>query len=107
MALEIVAPEHTFRVQTVGAGDELGWSALLMGRGKHFQARVLDALMHSHSMAASCSQRASTTPTSASSSCTCLMWSQTTAGDLIAAVGRAFACCARAEREHSSIGFSP
>ena len=39
---EIVAPEHTFRVQTVGAGDELGWSALLMGRGKHFQARVLE-----------------------------------------------------------------
>ena len=42
VALEIVAPEHTFRVQTVGAGDELGWSALLMGRGKHFQARVLE-----------------------------------------------------------------
>ena len=34
IALEIVAPGHTFRVQTLFAGDELGWSALLMGRGK-------------------------------------------------------------------------
>ncbi len=41
VALEIAAPDHTFRVQTLSAGDELGWSALLMGRGKHFQARVL------------------------------------------------------------------
>ena len=42
VALEIAAPDHTFRVQTLSAGDELGWSALLMGRGKHFQARVLE-----------------------------------------------------------------
>ncbi len=42
IALEIAAPGHTFRVQTLHAGDELGWSALLMGRGKHFQARVLE-----------------------------------------------------------------
>jgi CRP-like cAMP-binding protein len=28
-------------VQTLHAGDELGWSAILMGRGKHFQARAL------------------------------------------------------------------
>jgi CRP/FNR family transcriptional regulator, cyclic AMP receptor protein len=42
VALEIAAPGHTFRVQTLFAGDELGWSALLMGRGKHFQARTLD-----------------------------------------------------------------
>ena len=42
IALEIAAPGHTFRVQTLFAGDELGWSALLMGRGKHFQARILD-----------------------------------------------------------------
>jgi CRP-like cAMP-binding protein len=41
IALEIAAPDHTFRVQTLSAGDELGWSALLMGRGKHFQARGL------------------------------------------------------------------
>ena len=44
VALEIVAPGHTFRVQTLGAGDELGWSALLMGRGKHFQARALERI---------------------------------------------------------------
>ena len=42
VALEIVAPGHVFRVQTLFAGDELGWSALLMGRGKHFQARTLE-----------------------------------------------------------------
>jgi CRP/FNR family transcriptional regulator, cyclic AMP receptor protein len=42
VALEIAAPGHTFRVQTLFAGDELGWSALLMGRGKHFQARTLE-----------------------------------------------------------------
>ena len=42
VALEIEAPGHTLRVQTLSAGDELGWSALLMGRGKHFQARVLE-----------------------------------------------------------------
>jgi CRP-like cAMP-binding protein len=41
VALEIEAPGHTFRVQTLHAGDELGWSAILMGRGKHFQARAL------------------------------------------------------------------
>lgn len=41
VALEIEAPGHTFRVQTLSAGDELGWSAILMGRGKHFQARTL------------------------------------------------------------------
>ena len=42
VALEIAAPGHTFRVQTLFAGDELGWSALLMGRGKNFQARTLE-----------------------------------------------------------------
>jgi len=42
VSLEIVAPGHTFRVQTLFAGDELGWSALLMGSGKQFQARVLE-----------------------------------------------------------------
>ena len=42
VALEIAAPGHTFRVQTLFAGDELGWSALLMGSGKHFQARTLE-----------------------------------------------------------------
>ena len=42
VALEIAAPGHTFRVQTLFAGDELGWSALLMGTGKQFQARTLE-----------------------------------------------------------------
>ncbi len=42
IALEIEEPGHTLRVQTLGAGDELGWSALLMGSGKHFQARALE-----------------------------------------------------------------
>ena len=42
VALEIDEPGHTLRVQTLFAGDELGWSALLMGSGKHFQARALE-----------------------------------------------------------------
>ncbi len=41
-ALEIEAPGHTLRVQTLSAGDEFGWSAILMGRGKHFEARALE-----------------------------------------------------------------
>src|SRR5512133_1535933 len=40
VALEVAAPDHVFRVQTLFAGDELGWSALLLGSGKHFQART-------------------------------------------------------------------
>jgi CRP/FNR family transcriptional regulator, cyclic AMP receptor protein len=42
IALEIEAPDYTFRVQTLTSGDELGWSSILMGRGKHFQARALE-----------------------------------------------------------------
>ena len=42
VALEMEALRHTLRVQTLGAGDEFGWSAMLMGRGKHFQARALE-----------------------------------------------------------------
>ena len=42
VSLEIAAPGHIFRVQTLFAGDELGWSAMLMGRGKHFQARTVE-----------------------------------------------------------------
>jgi CRP/FNR family cyclic AMP-dependent transcriptional regulator len=41
VGLEIAAPNRTFRVETLAAGDELGWSAILAGKGKHFQARVL------------------------------------------------------------------
>jgi CRP-like cAMP-binding protein len=42
VALELEAPGgQLLRVHTLGPGDELGWSAILMGRGKHFQARAL------------------------------------------------------------------
>lgn len=41
IALEMQEPDHVLRVQTLGAGDELGWSSVLMGRGKYFQARAL------------------------------------------------------------------
>ena len=42
VALEMEAPDHIIRVHTLGPGDELGWSAILMGRGKYFQARALE-----------------------------------------------------------------
>jgi CRP/FNR family transcriptional regulator, cyclic AMP receptor protein len=42
VALEMEEPGTTLRVQTLAAGDELGWSALLMATGKHFQARALE-----------------------------------------------------------------
>lgn len=42
VALEIEEPGQTLRIQTLSAGDELGWSALLMAAGKHFQARALE-----------------------------------------------------------------
>ncbi len=60
VALEIAAPDHTFRVQTLSAGDELGWSAIMMGRGKHFGARALehvDALaIDGHALIAACTE---------------------------------------------------
>ena len=42
VALEMEAPDHIIRVHTLGPGDELGWSAILMGRGKFFQGRALE-----------------------------------------------------------------
>lgn len=42
VALEVEEPGSTLRVQTLSAGDELGWSALLMASGKYFQARALE-----------------------------------------------------------------
>lgn len=42
VSLELSAARHTIQVQRIGAGDGLGWSAALVGRGKHFQARALD-----------------------------------------------------------------
>jgi CRP/FNR family cyclic AMP-dependent transcriptional regulator len=42
VALEIAPPGQAFRVDTLSAGDELGWSSVLMGQGKYFQARTLE-----------------------------------------------------------------
>jgi len=44
VALEMVAPSRPFRVETLNAGDEFGWSSLLVGQGKLFQARALEAV---------------------------------------------------------------
>ena len=41
VALELETPGHVLRVQTLYAGDELDWSAVLPHAGKHFQARAL------------------------------------------------------------------
>jgi len=40
IALEMIANGHAVRVQTLHEGDAMGWSALLAGDGKHFQARA-------------------------------------------------------------------
>jgi CRP-like cAMP-binding protein len=42
VALEMEEPDHVLRVQTLESGDELGWSSMLTGRGKYFQARALE-----------------------------------------------------------------
>jgi len=42
IALEIQAPGRVLRIQTVGEGDELGWSSLLASVNKQFQARSLE-----------------------------------------------------------------
>jgi CRP-like cAMP-binding protein len=42
VSLEMNLQGKPFRVHTVEAGDEIGWSAVLMGRGKHFLARALE-----------------------------------------------------------------
>ena len=44
VALELEVPGHVLRVQTLYAGDELDWSAVLPHAGKHFQARALNAV---------------------------------------------------------------
>jgi CRP-like cAMP-binding protein len=41
VALELATPGQLLRVQTLYAGDELDWSAVLPHAGKHFQARAL------------------------------------------------------------------
>jgi CRP-like cAMP-binding protein len=42
VALELKGPRRSFLIQTLGAGDELGWSSVLMKDGRHFQARALE-----------------------------------------------------------------
>ena len=44
VALEMATPDGPLRVQTLSGGDELGWSAVLEGQGKYFQARALEAV---------------------------------------------------------------
>lgn len=44
IALEMQEPDYVLRVHTLSEGDELGWSAILVGRGKYFQARALEAV---------------------------------------------------------------
>ena len=42
VALEMMAQGKPLRVHTLEAGDELGWSSVLSGRGKFYQARALE-----------------------------------------------------------------
>lgn len=42
VALEASAPGRIFRISALGAGDEVGWSSLLMEESKHFRARTLE-----------------------------------------------------------------
>jgi len=42
VALEVSAPGRIVRIQTLGEGDELGWSSLLEEESKRFQARSLE-----------------------------------------------------------------
>ena len=41
VALEMPVGKRMLRIQTLGDGDEFGFSALIMGRGMTFQARAL------------------------------------------------------------------
>jgi CRP/FNR family transcriptional regulator, cyclic AMP receptor protein len=44
VALETIAQAQTVRVDTLEPGTAFGWSAVLLGRGKHFQARALETV---------------------------------------------------------------
>ena len=59
VSLEIVAPGHTFRVQTLFAGDELGWSALLMPSRKPASPTrlVMNAFLPARALSASSNQK--------------------------------------------------
>ena len=41
VVLEVRTPGHTLRVQTLGVGDELGWSSFMEEEARRFQARAL------------------------------------------------------------------
>jgi len=43
VVLELKGPDRSFLIQTLGAGDELGWSSVVMSEGRHFQARALES----------------------------------------------------------------
>lgn len=43
VAIEMSVPGRFLRVEVVGPGEELGWSAVLAGATKHFQARALES----------------------------------------------------------------
>jgi CRP-like cAMP-binding protein len=42
VSLEMMAQGKALRVHTLEGGDELGWSSVIVGRGKLFQARALE-----------------------------------------------------------------
>ena len=42
VALEMIVQGQELRIHTLEAGDELGWSAVIMGGGKRFQARAIE-----------------------------------------------------------------
>ena len=44
VAIELAGHNEVLRVETVTPGGEFGWTAMLMGAGRYFQARALDAV---------------------------------------------------------------
>jgi CRP/FNR family cyclic AMP-dependent transcriptional regulator len=42
VALDLAGERQLLRVETLGPGDELGWSSMLMGSHRYFQARALE-----------------------------------------------------------------
>jgi CRP-like cAMP-binding protein len=44
VGIEVNAPGRTIRIQTIGEGETLGWSSVLGGREKQFQARALGSV---------------------------------------------------------------
>ncbi len=42
VALEMIVQAQELRINTLEGGDELGWSAVIMGGGKRFQARAIE-----------------------------------------------------------------